>query len=418
MSGEERTHTFVHRLEDPAAVARLAAEIVVNRLAARPQVHMLLPTGHTPLPLYAALRERHAAGQVPPGVGRVLQLDEYCGLPRDDEHSYRAYLEHELSGTGLELAEAFDAQAPDLEREARRYQDALAGHEIDLAVLGIGRNGHVAFNEPGAAPLSATRLVELLPSTRLAAVADFGSLERVPTHALSVGLQTLLGARELLLLATGDVKAPALRAMLTGPPRAAVPASLLRMHPRLTVICDRAAAAELPYEPGRDSDRVLVVLGHRDPDSRAHRASHQSFGRLAVAARVARAEPVKAVILTGYTSAGGLSEAEQMAEEWSVQQVPALLEVAGTDTPGNAERSLPLIAALDDVREVTVVTSAWHIRARPYFAFYRSAGYRLRFRYDWRHGPWLRMLANELRLMPPRRGRRSDRRSVRRRRLA
>jgi uncharacterized SAM-binding protein YcdF (DUF218 family) len=156
-----------------------------------------------------------------------------------------------------------------------------------------------------------------------------------------------------------------------------------------------------------------VVLGHRDPASRAHRASHQSFARLAVAARAAERRPVRAAVLTGFTSTGGLSEAEQMAEEWNVRDVPAVLEVAGTDTLGNARCSLPLIDALGGIRRVTVVTSAWHIRARPYFALYRDAGYELRFRYDWRHGPWLRMLWRELSLMPARRARRSGRHSAR-----
>ena len=223
----------------------------------------------------------------------------------------------------------------------------------------------------------------------------------------------LLAMRELILLATGDAQAAALEEMLAGPPRADVPASLLRMHPRLTVLCDRAAAAGLPPAPGWDSDEVLIVLGHRDPDSRLHRVSHQSFGRLAVAARAAQHTPVRAAVLTGFTSTGGLSEAEQMAEEWNVRNVPALLEVAGTDTLGNARCSLPLVDALGGIRRVTVVTSAWHIRARLYFAFYRDAGYELRFRYDWRHGPWLRMLWRELRMIPSRRALRSVRRSAR-----
>jgi glucosamine-6-phosphate deaminase len=379
---------------------------------------MLLPTGDTQLPFYAALRDLNAAGNLRSERGRVLQLDEYCGLSPGHAHNRRAFLERELNGTGLVLSDAFDANAGDLAAEAERYDNALTGQEIDLAVLGIGRNGHVAFNEPGSAPDTRTRVVELTEATRRTTLHDFGSLAQAPTRALAVGLRTLLYARELVVLATGDVKARALREMLTGPPRAAAPPSLLRMHPRLTVICDREAAAELRPERGWTSDDVMIVLGHRDPDSRAHRASHQSFARLAVAARAVRSEPTRVVVLTGFTSTGGLSEAEQMAEEWHVPDVPALLEVAGTDTAGNAVCSLPLVEAVGGVRRVTVVTSAWHIRARIYFRFYKAAGYTLRFRYDWRHGPWLRMLWRELRLMPSRRARRNGRRSARTRRPA
>lgn len=401
-------HTFVVRFDDAEAVAAMAAELVLNRLAARP-LRILLPTGHTPLPLYAALRRHARAGRVPPGRGRVLQPDEYCGLPVGDRLSYRAYLERELDGTGFVLADRFDPGAPDLEAEAARYQAVLDEAEIDLGILGIGPDGHVAFNEPGSMPTSIARLVRLADSTRRAAAGDFGSLERVPTQALTVGIRTLLEARELLLLVTGEVKAEILREALTGPPRSSVPASLLRLHPRLKVLCDRSAAARLHAAPGWESDRAIVVLGHRDPASRRHRASHQSFARLAVAARIAQRTPVRATVITGYTSTGGLSEAEQMADEWAVPGVPVLMEVAGRDTIENASRSLPLVLALGGIRNVTVVTSAWHLRARSAFKPYRRHDLKLRFRYDWSEGPWLRMLVHELRLMA--RGARARRRT-------
>jgi glucosamine-6-phosphate deaminase len=412
------SHVSVVRLDDAEAVGNLAAALIENRLAGRSLVHMLLPAGHTALPFYVALRRLNASGSLMARRGRVLQLDEYCGLEPGDPHNHRSLLERELDGTGLVLSEAFDANARDLAIEAQRYEDALGAHEIDVAVLGIGRDGRVAFNERGSHPSTRTHVVALTDATRRTALHDFGSLDKVPTHALSVGLDTLLDARELLLLATGTVKAAALRDMLTGPPRADLPASLLRIHPRLTVICDRDAASELRPEPGWGSDHVIVVLGHRDPDSRAHRASHQSFGRLAVAAHAARRDPTRAAVLTGFSSTGGLSEAEQMAEEWYVADVPTLLDVAGADTLGNAVCSLPLIEALGGIRRVTVVTSAWHIRAPIYFRLYEDAGYSVRFRRDWRHGPWLRMLRREFRLMPGHTARRSARHSARTRQPA
>lgn len=392
-----RSHTFVLPLATAQDVGSLAAEILINRLTARP-VSVLLPTGHTPLPFYAALREQAARGRVPGSRATVLQLDEYYGLPSGDPSRFRDYLVRELAGSGLALDEGFDPSTSDPHAETARYERVLDETAIDLAVLGVGRNGHVAFNEPGSDVTSATRVVRLTDSTRAAAAADFGGLDRVPTHAMTVGLRTLLEARELLVLVTGAVKADILHSLLAGAPRADVPASLLRIHPRLTVLCDFEAAERIHRAAGSRSDRVVIVLGHRDPASAKHRASKQSYGRLAVAARFAARKPVRAAVLTGYTSTGGLSEAEQMAEEWNVAGVPALLDVAGRDTTDNAVRSLPLVLAIGGIKHVTVVTSAWHIRARKAFAPYRRAGLDVRMRYDWRHGPWLRMLRNEVRL--------------------
>lgn len=381
-------------------VAELAAEIVANRLAARQGMRLLLPTGHTPLPVYAALRQRREAGALE-GSADVFQLDEYVGLEPEDPRSYRAYLARELAGSGLRLSAGLDGTAADPALECARYQDLLDQAPIDLAVLGLGRNGHVAFNEPGSLPGDGVRTIILSEGTREAAAPDFGSLESVPTHAFTVGLRTLLEARELLVLVTGEVKAEALAAMFDGPPRSAFPASLLRMHPHLTVLCDQEAAARLRPRAGTGSDHVVIVLGHRErPAGRLHRATHESAERVRVAEGVVGRDPARAAILTGHTSTpGDSSEAEQMAAEWT-SDVPVVLELAGRNTAENATRSLPLILALGGVRRVTVVTSAWHIRARPYFAPYRRYGLELRFRYDWRGGHWLAMLAKELRLLP------------------
>src|SRR5207245_7259229 len=122
------------------------------------------------------------------------------------------------------------------------YEALLDAAPIDLAVLGLGRDGHVAFDEPGSPIGAGVRRVRLHPTTRADAAGDFGGLERVPEEALTVGLGTLLAARELVMLASGASKAQALRAMLEEEQGPRCPASLLRGHPRLTVISDRASA--------------------------------------------------------------------------------------------------------------------------------------------------------------------------------
>jgi DUF218 domain-containing protein len=213
-------------------------------------------------------------------------------------------------------------------------------------------------------------------------------------------LDGLWATREIIVVACGADRAGALAAMLEPPGEADTPAALLTEHPRLTVVADRAAAVRLSPRPGRDSDHVLVVLGHREPGiSAEHRISAESRARLRHAVALARRTPVRAAVLTGYTSTGGLSEAEQMKTTWDESLAPALLEVAGRDTAENASRSLPIILALG-VRHVTVVSSAWHVRVPWFFAPYRRYGLRVRYRPAVLHGPWLRMLREELRQAP------------------
>jgi 6-phosphogluconolactonase/glucosamine-6-phosphate isomerase/deaminase len=317
-------------LADEERVGHTAAELIANRLRARPGLRLLLTGDRRPFGLYTALRAHASHGELNSRAATVLHLDEQPGP-----------LIHELRGIALAGLRRIESEAP-----------------LDLAVLGLGSDGHVAFDEPGS-------------------------------H-----LDALLRARELLVLATGADRAAALRSMLLGPQTAAAPAAFLRAHPRLTVVCDRNAAAELPSHRG--GHHVCVVLGHREPSiSAEHRISHESLGRLHRAEWIARRHPTLAAVLTGYTSTGGLSEAEQMRAAWRVADVPPLLEIAGRDTAENATRSLPLVLALGDARRVTVVTSAWHLRAPYHFREWREHGLEVGYAFDWR-GDWGRMLLHEL----------------------
>ena len=366
-------------LDDAHHVGLTAAELVANRIRARRRARVLLPTGHTPRGLYAALRDHAADGSLPSEGLTVLGLDEYLGLGADDPRSFRASLDGELVGIPIGRREALDGAAPDPEAEAARYESVLDTAPVDLAVLGLGRDAHVAFNEPGSRPGDGVRRVALDPSTIEAAAADFGGPERVPPEALTVGPRTLLAARELLLIVTGAEKAEALHEALEGPIGPDAPASLLRGHPCLTVLCDRAAAARLRPAGGRESDHVAIVLGHREPGvSAEHSISAHSRARLASAVALCRRTPVRAVLFTGYTHTDGLSEAEQMGREWPLADVPLLLEVAGRNTAENASRSLPIVLALGMAARVSVVTSVWHLRAPYFFAPYRAFGLELR----------------------------------------
>ena len=384
-------------LDDPRRVGLVAAELVANRLASRPGLRLLLPTGHTPDGMYAALRAHATAGHLNARGATVLQLDEYVGLGPDDPRSFAAELRRRLSGVAVGAIINLDGAAPDADAEAARHAGVLEAAPIDLAVLGLGRDGHVAFDEPPARLASGVNRVRLTAMTRADAGATFGGADGVPEQGLTTGLGTLYRVRELLLLVSGPAKAPALRAMLEAPVSPACPASLLRDHPRLTIICDREAVAELTPRPAFGSDRVIVVLGHRDPGiSAEHRISAESRARLRHALRLARRRGARAVVLTGYTSTGGLSEAEQMKGAWDESVAPALLETAGRDTAENASRTLPILLALGEAARVTVVSSPWHLRVPWYFAPYAGYGFDVTYRPSAPHGHWRRMLAEEL----------------------
>lgn len=384
-------------LDEPHHVGLAAAELVANRIRARTHLRVLLPTGHTPLGLYAALRDHAADGSLPSEHVTVLGLDEYLGLGREDPRSFRAALDGEIAALRIGRREALDGAAVDPAAEAARYQAVLDTAPIDLAVLGLGRDAHVAFNEPGSQPGDGVRRVTLDPSTIAAAAEEFGGADRVPREALTVGPRTLLSAREILLIVTGDEKAEPLRAAIEGPIGPGAPASLLRDHPYLTVLCDRAAAARLRPVANRASDHVAIVLGHREPGvSAEHRISAHSRARLARAVRLCQETPIRAVVLTGYTHTAGLSEAEQMAREWPLSDVPILLEVAGRNTAENAARSLPIVLALGVTARVSVVTSLWHLRAPYFFAPYRAFGLDVDLRPARPLRGWPHLLAEEL----------------------
>ena len=346
-------------------VAAVAAELVRNRLLARPRARLMLPAEAPEL--YAALHAR----PLPATAATVLQTDELAGGTR-----HAGALRAALAGLGFGTLLTLDGTADPL-AEAERHAAAIAAAPIDLAVLVLGPDGRVALDAP--------------PATHAEGV-------RVVAAGLTVGLGTFYAARELILLATGAAVADALRAALEDPAGPAAPASLLRDHPRLTVIADRAAARRLTPRPQYTSRRALVVLGHREPGvSAEHRISHESRVRLRHARELAERTPVRAVVLTGYTSTGGLSEAEQMKTAWDDHDAPALLEVAGRDTSENASRSLPILLALAEAPEVTVVSSAWHLRVPYFFRPYRDFGLDVSYRASFAHGDWPRMLAHELR---------------------
>jgi glucosamine-6-phosphate deaminase len=230
--------------------AKLAAQLIGARLRAKPDLVLGLATGRTMERVY----ERLAAAQRSEGLdfsrSHTFNLDEYIGVPAEDEHSYRYYMNQQLfSRINIDLANTHvpDGMASDLHAEAARYECLIreAGG-IDVQLLGIGEAGHIGFNEPLSALMSRTREKALTPVTRRQNAAMFGGdPDKVPKRALTMGVGTILDSRELLLLATGGAKASILAKAVEGPITAMISASAMQLHPNCKVIVDEEAAREL-----------------------------------------------------------------------------------------------------------------------------------------------------------------------------
>jgi glucosamine-6-phosphate deaminase len=235
-------------LPSPEAVCIRAAEILAELLAAKPESVLGLPAGNTPRPVYAELVRRHREAGLSFAGATGFSLDEYVGLRHGHPASFEAYLEQAFyRQVDLPLARANvpDVFVEDLNASGARYEAAIAAAGgFDVVMLGIGSNGHIAFNEPGSSFDSHTRVVTLTNETRLANQPAFGT-DQVPDRALTVGIATILSSRRCLLIAYGESKAEAIARSAEGPPNPALPASALQLHRDTTVIVDEAAASRL-----------------------------------------------------------------------------------------------------------------------------------------------------------------------------
>ncbi len=232
------------------AAARSLAAALARAIRRQPSIVLGLPTGRTPVPLYAELVRLHQRGRADFRRVTTFNLDEFVGLAPNDPRSYRAFMQRHLFG-GVNLHRGrihfLNGRARHWRRETARYERQLAAiGGLDVVVLGVGHNGHLGFNEPAAALEPRTHRVTLRAATRRANAWLFGGVLRaVPTHALSMGIGTILSARHVVLLATGPGKASIVRRALTGPVTTRVPASLLQLHPSTLVVLDRDAAADI-----------------------------------------------------------------------------------------------------------------------------------------------------------------------------
>jgi len=228
------------------AAGTLAADLIEQLVRGKPDAVLGLATGSTPLTTWRSLAGRGL------DLSRVrgFALDEYVGLAPEHPESYRSVIFREVVeplGLTPSLVRVPADEGP-IELAGENYERAIVdAGGVDLQVLGIGSTGHIGFNEPGSSFASLTRVKTLTERTRLDNARFFDSLDQVPTHCVTQGLGTILRARHLVLLAFGASKAAALAGAVEGPLTASLPGSAIQLHPRVTVIVDEAAAAELRY---------------------------------------------------------------------------------------------------------------------------------------------------------------------------
>lgn len=228
----------------------LIADHVAAKVAQTPEYTLGVATGSTPLPVYASLRDRSAAGT---DFSRMsaFALDEYVGIAVEHPQSYHSVIDREVTvPLGLDPARVHvpDGALDGIQTAGDRYERALTEHGgVDLQLLGIGTTGHLGFNEPGSSFASLTRVKTLTEQTRYDNTRFFSSLDEVPIHCVTQGLGTIARARHLVLLAFGEGKADALAAAVEGPVTASMPGSAIQLHPHVTVVVDEAAASKLKH---------------------------------------------------------------------------------------------------------------------------------------------------------------------------
>jgi len=242
-----------HRISifpDAETAAKELAARVAHALRKTPALVLGLPTGRTPLLLYAELVRLAASGAVNFAEASTFNLDEFYGIPPSHAGSYRSFMQrHLFDHVNIDPGRIhfLDGSAADPLAEGCRYEKAIdeAGG-IDLQILGIGSNGHIGFNEPAPALEARTHLVTLKPETRRSNAELFGGdPDGVPAQALSMGMATILDARSLVLVATGERKAACVEKLVTGSITTQLPASFLQLHGDVDIVLDEATASKL-----------------------------------------------------------------------------------------------------------------------------------------------------------------------------
>ncbi|UFT98563.1 glucosamine-6-phosphate deaminase [Radiobacillus kanasensis] len=230
-------------------MSKKASEIIMKRIQDLPKPVLGLATGSTPEGMYKELVQVYVDGKISFSNTTTYNLDEYIGLPREDKNSYRFYMNDRLFShvdISKEQTNVPNGMAKDLKEECNDYEESIKkSGGIDVQVLGIGVNGHIGFNEPGTSFQTATHVVNLAPSTIQANARFFESEKDVPKQAITMGIQSIMKSKEILLLISGAKKADAVYQLLHGEVSEVFPASILQQHPNVHLIADEAALSKV-----------------------------------------------------------------------------------------------------------------------------------------------------------------------------
>lgn len=217
-----------------------------------PNAVLGLATGSSPVGLYQAMIEDHRKNKTSYKTIRTVNLDEYVGIPSTHSQSYRTFMNEQLfNHIDIESANINlpSGDCENLQLECERYEQILQENKVDLQILGIGSNGHIAFNEPGTPFNATTHVVTLDEQTRQDNARFFDSLDEVPKYAVTMGIQSILRAKQIVLIAMGKNKAKAVAHMIGGSVTIDCPASVLQLHPNVVIIADEEALSEVKTKP-------------------------------------------------------------------------------------------------------------------------------------------------------------------------
>ncbi len=233
---------------DYSELSKIASKIIIEKVKRKPHAVLGLATGGTPEKTYELLIQDYKLNATSYNNVQTVNLDEYVRLPHKHLQSYHYYMFHKLfNHLDLKRENIYipNGMASDLQDECKRYDDILANLNYpDLQLLGIGSNGHIGFNEPGTSFSLKTYVTRLTESTRLANARFFEHNEAVPKHAITMGISSILKSKEILLLASGESKAMAIKELLLGGLDENFPASALKFHDNVTIIADELALKE------------------------------------------------------------------------------------------------------------------------------------------------------------------------------
>ena len=233
------------RANDYADMSRKAANIISAQVILFPDSVIGLATGSTPIGVYSQLIDWYKKGDLDFSRVHTVNLDEYCGISPDREQSYRYYMNHNLFdkvNIPMKNTNLPDGMAADFDAECARYDSLISNlGGIDLQLLGIGHNGHIGFNEPDQAYGKMTHMIQLNQRTIEANARFFEDASRVPHYALTMGIKAIMQAKKILLVVYGEDKADILYKSVNGPVTPSVPASIIQLHPDVTIVADKAA---------------------------------------------------------------------------------------------------------------------------------------------------------------------------------